>query len=460
MKFNSVLIGAKSDKGPVRRANEDAFWVSDLTTPTELGALFVVTDGVGGQVHGAAAAHLAVQVISQAFYELRREGAAIPDALEQSIHQANIAVFEQAQARGTGKMGCTLVAAVQHDRRLHIAHVGDARAYLLQGNRLRRLTRDDTWVQKQVEAGIITAADAERHELRNVVTQALGNKPELDVHLAQPQELNSNDRFLLCTDGLHGVLANEYLYRIIKNNRPQDAANILVQSAIEANTQDNVTAVVVDSGRIDRQPTLTNLPATSERVRPRLPLWVLVMLAAAVLVIASLSLYRLVASDNLTIDLGGESGDEVELRVTETSGAPEPTSTQVSPAVFAAPTELPTNVSQTLAPTLQPTTTFEPLLTPEPTRSQMACIVGERQVFVWSDDQVRSNTCNHFSELTLEPGQQVLIVDNDPVPVTGPDRSCRFGVFIKVQSVDDAEIEGWVLESSVRSMGPDGSCSP
>lgn len=292
MSKNSPKVGARSDQGPTRLANEDAFWVSSAQTPLEYGALYLVADGVGGQEHGAAAAQQAVQVISAAFYQLRRSGSTIPEALTDSILQANQAIYERAQAMNVSRMGCTLVAAVQHQGKLYVAHVGDARAYLLMENHLRRLTRDDTWVQKQVDAGMITYEQAANHELRNIVTQVLGNKLDITVHQSATQDLRAGDIFMLCSDGLHGVLTIEQLYKLMKNNPPQAAADALVQAAIEAQTKDNVTAVVVNSGvqkaRRGKVPPLKQTGA-----RTALPLWVIVTIATAVLLLIGFLIYTL-----------------------------------------------------------------------------------------------------------------------------------------------------------------------
>ena len=280
--FSPTYVGAKSDQGPVRSNNEDAYWVSDLKTPTELGALYIVADGVGGQEYGEVAAQQAVQIINERFYAWRQQGNLIQEALERAIHEANLAIYEEAQARGQGRMGCTLVAAVQFEGHLYIAHVGDARAYLLLGNRLRRLTRDDTWVQRQVEAGAMTAAEAEKHELRNVVTQVLGNKEAIDVHLSEPQELYSGDVFLLCSDGLHDVVTKEQLAKLLKYNEPQAAAEALVEAAIKGETRDNVTAVVVNSGVVpgrEERPVVARRPLAALPI----PLWVMVTLGSYLL---------------------------------------------------------------------------------------------------------------------------------------------------------------------------------
>ncbi len=280
-------IGARSDKGPFRSTNQDAYWVSDTTDPIALGELYIVTDGVGGQEYGAAAAQLAAQVINTEFYRRRQTGEPVPDALSQAIYQANEAIYQQAQERGGVKMGCTVVAAVQHEGLLYVAHVGDARVYLLHKNKLRQLTRDDSWVQKQIDAGIITPEEAENHQMRNVVTQALGNKLDITVHRSQPENFRSGDRLLLCTDGLHGVLNDAELTKLLKINVPQTAADALVQAAIDAGTQDNVTAVVVQL----QKPNGAMGAEAGNGSRRSVPLWAIVTLITLALLALAWGIY-------------------------------------------------------------------------------------------------------------------------------------------------------------------------
>lgn len=287
-------IGARSDRGPFRSSNQDAYWVSDASDPLILGELYIVTDGVGGQEFGAAAAQLAAQVISSAFYQKRQAAQPVSQALSQAIYQANEAIYEQAQERGGVKMGCTVVAAVQHDGLLHVAHVGDARVYLLQKNKLRQLTRDDSWVQKQIDAGIITPEEAENHELRNVVTQALGNKLDIEVHQSKHENYRSGDRLLLCTDGLHGVLSDAEIIKLLKNNPPQTAADALVQAAIDAGTQDNVTAVVV---ALEKSNGLAAAPGSAGQKRT-IPVWALVTLVTLALLAVAWGIYTFWPASN------------------------------------------------------------------------------------------------------------------------------------------------------------------
>lgn len=318
-------IGSFSDKGPVRQDNQDACWVPDETTPTELGALYLVADGVGGQAHGRRAADLAIATARERFYRLRREQEPIPDALREAIQDANMAVLREAEQR-QARMGSTMVAAVHHNNELHVAHVGDARAYLLRDGDLVRLTRDDTWVQKQVEAGLLTAEDAAHHELRNVVTQVLGNKPELTVNqLQHPLSLEDGDQFLLCSDGLYDALSPADMVRIMMSAPPIDAAPALVRAAAAAEAGDNITAVVVQHGRpippaeaktmvtpavTDTEPAPSPAPAATAPARPerksRVPFWLLGLLVLGVLLLLIPAALWVLNQGNVDLSLGGE----------------------------------------------------------------------------------------------------------------------------------------------------------
>lgn len=248
--FNPNLVSGKTDVGPMRLNNQDAFLLPDSNTPTNLGAFYVVADGVGGQEFGEDAARIGVASASETFYQVRQQDVAIPEALEKALCQANKAIYEEAQRRGSGHMGCTMVAAAQQGDTLFLAHVGDTRAYLLQEGRLRQMTRDDTWVQNQVDAGRLSPEEAARHELRNVVTQVLGNKLEVKIHLSQPHKLKPDSVLLLCSDGLYDPVNDAQIAQIILESKPHQAAEALIQAAIAAQTTDNITAVVVHCGHI------------------------------------------------------------------------------------------------------------------------------------------------------------------------------------------------------------------
>ncbi|MEJ2749413.1 MAG: protein phosphatase 2C domain-containing protein, partial [Anaerolineae bacterium] len=258
------LAGAASDKGPVRKANEDAFMLPEEKAPTELGLIYVVADGVGGQEHGAEASHLAARIIHDVFYQTRQVGESIPVALAHAADQANLAIYDEAQKRQASRMGCTVVTAVHHEGQRYILHAGDARAYLLRDGQLKKLTRDDTWVQRQVEEGLIGEDTAQHHELRHVVTRVLGNNPTAEFTVSDPAPIAEGDVLLLCSDGLHDVVEQSEMQQILAGYSPQAAADTLVKTAVQNKAQDNITALVVRS-QPDKESDATVVMPTAAR---------------------------------------------------------------------------------------------------------------------------------------------------------------------------------------------------
>lgn len=446
--YDEKRVGYKSDKGPVRANNQDACFTPDQSTtplPLHLGVLYIVADGVGGQKHGADAAHLAIQIIRDEFYQARREGEEIRPALKGAIHKANGAIYREAEERGGDRMGSTVVVAVQEGNKFYVAHVGDARAYLLHKNELRRMTRDDTWVQKQVEAGVLTPEEAANHELRNVVTQVLGNKPDIQVHLAKPYALQAGDVLLLCSDGLHDPVSGAELEEILRREAPPAAADRLVQRAIEQGASDNITAVVVHGGGGDKSGA-----AGGASPLAGLPGWAPLVALALVLILALAIAVPLL--------FGGENEGE--------AGGAIPTRSNVAtiPAGAATATPLPAATS-TVAPT--PTSTppaTETPLPPTATSLPSLCVVAE-PMYVWSDGQLDAGCSPErrvFSSDELTIGTAVRALPDPLRDVEGPDPPCTSNRFRKIETVDeniDPPIVGWVLANGLAPMPPEG-CSP
>jgi hypothetical protein len=139
----------------------------------------------------------------------------------------------------------------------------------------------------------------------------------------------------------------------------------------------------------------------------------------------------------------------------------EVTAPQVEPLGAASPPlEVTTasEITETATSQVASTTGSLPSESGTATPALLGCVLGVGEVFVWQDDQVRSNTCDHFAEWALAPGEQVIILDINVISVAGPDPSCRRSDFIKVQSVEDSDIEGWVTADRVLPMPFGGSC--
>lgn len=226
---------ARSDVGLVRHGNED----SGYAGPN----LLAVADGMGGHAAGELASATAIAVLA----ELDRDPpedrlTGLANAIEQAHDRLSSVVTSAPEAAG---MGTTVTAMAWDAGTMTIAHVGDSRAYLLREGSLRRLTTDHTFVQTLVDAGRITAAQAATHQKRNLLMKAVDG-----VHIAHPDlstsESRAGDRYLLCTDGLTGVVGESDLAGLLMTGDPTGAVTVLVDRALEAGAPDNVTCVVAD----------------------------------------------------------------------------------------------------------------------------------------------------------------------------------------------------------------------
>jgi PPM family protein phosphatase len=232
----NVAVGAKSDVGQVRQANEDSYLVHE--------PLFVVADGMGGHIAGDVASSTAVSVISGNAATASAENL---QTLAELVRSANKAIWEKAgedpSLRG---MGTTCTLMLVDDSKAHFAHVGDSRAYLMRDGQLTQITEDHTLVGRMVKEGKLAPEDAENHPQRSIITRALGVDSDVEVDIIT-LELMPGDRILMCSDGLSSMISDEAIAPPLRDERdPQKAADRLVQLANEAGGEDNITVVVVD----------------------------------------------------------------------------------------------------------------------------------------------------------------------------------------------------------------------
>ncbi|HEV2656624.1 MAG TPA: Stp1/IreP family PP2C-type Ser/Thr phosphatase [Ktedonobacteraceae bacterium] len=242
-------IAQRTDIGRTRANNEDNL-ISIVPEDTHLlqtkGALFVVSDGMGGHTRGEVASELAVEKVKEYYYQDLQHD--IPTALQEAIKRANAAISqaneaEKAQGGSGSGMGATCVAAVLHDQMLYAANVGDSRVYVLHEGQLHQVTRDHSLVAQLVESGEITPAEARTHEKRNQIYRALG-LPDVEVDLFT-EPVQEGDTLILCTDGLCSVVDDDELRAIVEQCGPEESVERLIARANEAGGPDNVTAIVV-----------------------------------------------------------------------------------------------------------------------------------------------------------------------------------------------------------------------
>jgi protein phosphatase len=245
----ALNIGKCTLLGNYRENNEDAIDVKQFPDLT----ICLVADGMGGQAAGEIASKRAIEVVPR---ELKKNlsGEVSPEEAKQLIRRAIVQANEEIIAMGAldrdlRNMGTTVVLALwrKGTNTLFIAGVGDSRAYLLRGTKIEQLTVDHSLAQALVEAKTISAAEAREHRFRNVLWKYLGSKevgegPEVKAVTVQP-----GDRFLLCTDGLSGVVPDEGLKNFIRDQpNVQQLAEGLGQLALDSGSRDNVSCIVIE----------------------------------------------------------------------------------------------------------------------------------------------------------------------------------------------------------------------
>ena len=247
----------RSDVGLVRSENQD---FGTYTTPEEEkeshpgGRLMIVADGMGGHRGGATASRLAAETVKAQY--LGSETTDIPTALRESLTRANARIYFEAQSnpelRGMGTT--TSVLATRGDKGW-LAHVGDSRIYLVRGADIRQLTDDHSLVATMVREGLLTSQEAETHPRRNVLQRSMGVAEDVEVDVRGPIELQPGDTFILCSDGLHGLVKEHELKEIAA--KPLDAAaDEFLRRALERGAPDNVTVIVarVEEGEGGEEP--------------------------------------------------------------------------------------------------------------------------------------------------------------------------------------------------------------
>ena len=256
-------VFAHSDVGRTREHNEDAFVVADLARGEPLsfdhlrterashrGTLFMVADGMGGAAAGEIASEMAVEVVLQQMRRRWRDGSTVePGAfvgtLKAAAEVANATIHHYAadhpELRG---MGTTATIAGLLGDTLYIAQVGDSRAYLVRDGVAIQITKDQSLMQKLIEAGEITVEEAEMSDRRNIILQALGPEPHVKIDLTH-QRVRRDDVLVLCSDGLSGLVKAEQIARAVTEEAsPELAAERLVDLANSSGGPDNITVVI------------------------------------------------------------------------------------------------------------------------------------------------------------------------------------------------------------------------
>ena len=253
------VVGHRTDVGQERALNEDSLLALDLAavfrSVSAPAGLFAVADGMGGHEAGDVASRLAVQEIARracgSVLSPALAGKPPPDVgqwLKTTVLAANQSVHDHREAAGTD-MGTTLVMALIFGDVATIANVGDSRAYLLNQTEITQISTDHSLVERLVATGQITREEAANHPQRNIIYRVLGDRPEVEADLFQLR-LAPGEALLLCSDGLSGMVPDRQIWQTWQTSiSPQDACDLLVEAAIQAGGDDNITVVIVQAAR-------------------------------------------------------------------------------------------------------------------------------------------------------------------------------------------------------------------
>jgi protein phosphatase len=248
-----ISYEAITDVGRKRKGNEDSVHVNPEQN------LFVVADGMGGHAAGEVASKVAAESINEFVcltsgdeeitwpFGLDENISYDGNRLKTAVRYANRKVLEATKEKSEYEGMATTVAAVLVDGdTANLAHVGDSRVYLLRGEEITQLTSDHSWVNEQIQSGVISADQARSHPLRNVVTRALGGKPDLQVDM-QFHQVQPGDLLLLCSDGLTTMVSDQEIARVVAaaEGDIEKAARGLVAAANAQGGEDNITVLLL-----------------------------------------------------------------------------------------------------------------------------------------------------------------------------------------------------------------------
>jgi protein phosphatase len=242
-----VRFAGKSDKGLMRRQNEDAYCVIGGAGDGPL--VLAVADGMGGHRAGRVASQMAIEAIQESIAEeplKSGDHSAITDRLLRIVQRANENIYKKALADPECEgMGTTLVLAVAAEKSLLLAHVGDSCAYCFRDGTFRKITIDHTYVEELVRIGTLTREEARIHPKRNYITKAVGCAGWVDADIYEV-DIRAGDRVLLCTDGLSKMLTEpEILEAVYASDNPELICGSLIELSNLRGGDDNITVILL-----------------------------------------------------------------------------------------------------------------------------------------------------------------------------------------------------------------------
>ena len=253
-------IGMLTDVGQVRPVDEDSILAADLSfgvnSESSKFLLLAVADGMGGHAKGEEASKIALNAIARAVIPDLLNNTPFTKILEKGIQNANQDILDYtAKNPEASGMGTTSVCAVVKDNQIHLANVGDSRAYRVSDDEICRVTKDHSYVQALIDEGEITEEQAREHPRKNEINRAVGIMPSIEVDTMK-LTLDSDESLLLCCDGVIAHLSDDDIHKIIRDSAdPQTACQEIVDLANERGGSDNISLIILSSEGSDTKET-------------------------------------------------------------------------------------------------------------------------------------------------------------------------------------------------------------
>ena len=264
---NSRKIGMITDIGKVRKIDEDSILAADLSfginSESKKFLLLAVADGMGGAAKGEEASKIALNALTKTIIPELFGTLSFTELLENGIKNANQEILDYTTKNPESSgMGTTTVCAVVKGNNIHLANVGDSRAYVISNDEIRRVTKDHSYVQALIDEGQITEEEAREHPQKNVITKAVGIMESVEPDTMK-LTLDTDESLLLCCDGVIAHLTDEDIHKIICNtNDPQNACQQIVDLANKRGGSDNISLIILSSKNddmvSDESPTIIN----------------------------------------------------------------------------------------------------------------------------------------------------------------------------------------------------------
>ena len=260
-------IGMITDVGRVRTIDEDSILAADLSfginSENEKFLLLAVADGMGGHAKGEEASKIALNTLTKSVVPELFGDKSFTELLENGIKNANQEILDYTSKNPESSgMGTTTVCALVKGNDVHLANVGDSRAYVISNDEIRRVTKDHSYVQALIDEGKITEEESREHPQKNVITKAVGIMESVEPDTMK-LTLDNDESLLLCCDGVIAHLPDEDIHKIIRDeNNPQNACQQIVDLANERGGTDNISLIILSSKNEDvaddESPTIIN----------------------------------------------------------------------------------------------------------------------------------------------------------------------------------------------------------